>query len=115
MDVVRLLRLEIREFREKVAPILVPFLYGPDYYGYVHKRISIGASCQRNILVRVVDESLYLWRFLEIHAAACFYTNRKEEGAKTYKDLMDAILKHPQYFTPDEVNKINSNAQFFMA
>jgi hypothetical protein len=47
------------EFREKVAPILVPFLYGPDYYGYVHKRISIGASCQRNILVRVVDESLY--------------------------------------------------------
>jgi len=62
-----------------------------------------------------VDESLYLWRFLEIHAAACFYTNRKEEGAKTYKDLMDAILKHPQYFTPDEVNKINSNAQFFMA
>jgi hypothetical protein len=62
-----------------------------------------------------VDESLYLWRFLEIHAAACFYTNRKEEGAKTYKDLMDAIGKYPQYFTPDEINKINSNAQFFMS
>ena len=62
-----------------------------------------------------VDESLYLWRFLEIHSASCFYTNRKEEGAKTYKELMDAIVKYPQYFTPDEVNKINSNAQFFMS
>ena len=47
------------EFREKVAPILVGFIYGPDYYGYVHMRISIGASGKRNILVRVVDESLY--------------------------------------------------------
>ncbi len=47
------------EFREKVAPILVGFIYGPDYYGYVHMRISIGASCKRNILVRVVDDSLY--------------------------------------------------------
>ena len=47
------------EFREKVSPILVPFVYGPDYYGYVSMRIPIGASGERNIVVRVVDESLY--------------------------------------------------------
>jgi len=60
-----------------------------------------------------VDESLYAWRFLEIHAASCFYTNRKEEGSKTYKLLLDVINKNPQYFTPDETMKIRSNAQFF--
>ena len=43
------------EFQEKVAPILVPFIYGPDYYGYT----STSDLYQRNILVRVVDESLY--------------------------------------------------------
>ena len=47
------------EFREKVAPILVPFVYGPDYYGYFSERITIGALGERNILVRVVDDSLY--------------------------------------------------------
>ena len=47
------------EFREKVAPILVPFVYGPDYYGYFSERITIGALGERNILVRVVDGSLY--------------------------------------------------------
>ena len=47
------------EFREKVAPILVPFIYGPDYYGYFSGRITIGALGERNILVRVVDDSRY--------------------------------------------------------
>jgi glycosyltransferase involved in cell wall biosynthesis len=61
-----------------------------------------------------VDESLYIWRFLEIHSAACFYTNRKEEGAKTYKELMNVVQRNPQYFTPEEMAKINGNAQFFV-
>ena len=60
-----------------------------------------------------VDESLYVWRFLEVHAAACFYTGRKDEGKIAYKELLDAIKKYPQYFTQEDINKINSNAQFF--
>jgi glycosyltransferase involved in cell wall biosynthesis len=60
-----------------------------------------------------VDESLYVWRFLEVHAAACFYTNRKEEGAQNYRDLMDQINKTPQYFTQEDISKIKSNAHFF--
>jgi hypothetical protein len=51
------------EFQEKVAPILVPFIYGPDYYGYTSTtdfvRLSNGYLRERNILVRVVDESMY--------------------------------------------------------
>ena len=61
-----------------------------------------------------VDESLYAWRFLEVHAAACFYTGRKDEAAATFKELMEIIQKSPQSFTPEDVAKIQSNAQFFM-
>jgi glycosyltransferase involved in cell wall biosynthesis len=60
-----------------------------------------------------VDESLYIWRFLEIHSAACFYTNRLDEGRDTYNKLLDTINKNPQYFTSEDVNKIKANAQFF--
>ena len=60
-----------------------------------------------------VDESLYVWRFLEVHAASCFYTGRKQEGSDAYKELLEAIKKYPQYFTQEDINKINSNAQFF--
>jgi glycosyltransferase involved in cell wall biosynthesis len=60
-----------------------------------------------------VDESLYVWRFLEVHAAACFYTGRKDEGTASYKELMDQINKTPQYFTQEDVMKIQSNSHFF--
>jgi glycosyltransferase involved in cell wall biosynthesis len=60
-----------------------------------------------------VDESLYVWRFLEIHAAACFYTNRKDEGKKVYQELLRTIQTSPQYFTPEDIAKIQQNAQFF--
>ena len=60
-----------------------------------------------------VDESLYVWRFLEVHAAACFYTGRKDEGAATYTELLAQINKTPQYFTQEDIMKIQSNAQFF--
>lgn len=60
-----------------------------------------------------VDESLYVWRFLEVHAAACFYTGRKEEAAQNYRELQDTMRKFPQYFTPDDIVKINSNSGFF--
>ena len=60
-----------------------------------------------------VDESLYIWRFLEVHAAACFYTGRKEEATQNYRELQDVVRKSPQYFTPDDIAKINSNSGFF--
>jgi hypothetical protein len=60
-----------------------------------------------------VDESLYSWRFLEVHSAACFYTGRKDEAKATYNELLDIIKRNPQSFSPDDLNKINSNAVFF--
>jgi hypothetical protein len=60
-----------------------------------------------------VDESLYVWRFLEVHAAACFYLNRKDEGRKAFQDLLKMISTSPQYFTQEDINKIQQNAPFF--
>ena len=60
-----------------------------------------------------VDESLYIWRFLEVHAAACFYTGRKEEATQNYRELQKVMRESPQYFTPDDIAKINSNSGFF--
>jgi hypothetical protein len=60
-----------------------------------------------------VDESLYIWRFLEVHAAACFYTNKKDEGKKVYQELIQKTTTNPQYFTPEDISKIQQNAPFF--
>jgi glycosyltransferase involved in cell wall biosynthesis len=60
-----------------------------------------------------VDESLYNWRFLEVHAAASIYCGKKEEARQTFNQLLDVLRKNPQWFNADEVQKINMNAQFF--
>jgi len=60
-----------------------------------------------------VDETLYVWKFLECHAAACFYTGRRDEAKQTYFEMVKLSKEQPQYFTPDDLQKIQMNAQFF--
>ena len=60
-----------------------------------------------------LDQSLYDWKLLESHAAACIYTNRKEEGKAAYEEIIAVLRKNPYLFSPDEVQKIQANAQFF--
>lgn len=60
-----------------------------------------------------VDNILYKWKFLETHAASAFYMNKKDEAKVTYDKLLEIVKSEPNAFTPDELNKIMSNAQFF--
>jgi glycosyltransferase involved in cell wall biosynthesis len=60
-----------------------------------------------------VDESLYVWKFAESHAAACFYTGRMDEAKSTYQEILNLTKTHPQNFTPEDLMKIQSNGQFF--
>lgn len=60
-----------------------------------------------------VDEATYVWKFAEAHAAASFYTGRMDEAKQTYQEIVNLTKKHPQYFTPDDLNKIQMNGQFF--
>jgi len=61
-----------------------------------------------------VDESLYIWKFLEVHSAACFYTGRKDEAKQTFQEMVKISKESPQYFTPGDIQKMNQNSQFFM-
>ena len=60
-----------------------------------------------------VDEALYIWKFAESHAAACFYTGRMEEAKATFNDIVNISKTQPKYFTQEDLNKLATNAQFF--
>lgn len=60
-----------------------------------------------------VEESLYTWKFAEVHAAACFYTGRKDEAKKVYEQMVELTKTNPGAFSQDDLNKINTNSQFF--
>jgi tetratricopeptide (TPR) repeat protein len=60
-----------------------------------------------------VDESLYIWKFAEAHAATCFYTGRADEAKKVYGEILKAVKSNPTAFTPEDLQKIEMNGQFF--
>jgi hypothetical protein len=51
------------EFHDKVGHILVPFVWGPDRFGYEQKtefiKLPNGTLHERNIMVRITDLSQY--------------------------------------------------------
>lgn len=63
-----------------------------------------------------IDQTVYTWRFLELHANSCFYANRKDEATKYYKKLYEVYSnpKNSMYFTQDDKKRIESNKNFFM-
>lgn len=60
-----------------------------------------------------VDEALYIWKFAEAHAAACFYTGRMDEAKSTFNEIVNISKTTPQYFTQEDMAKLQANAQFF--
>jgi glycosyltransferase involved in cell wall biosynthesis len=60
-----------------------------------------------------VDEALYIWKILEVHAAASFYTGRRDEAKQTFQEMVEISRQQPQYFTQDDLQKIQMNSQFF--
>jgi len=61
-----------------------------------------------------VDEATYVWKFAEAHAAAAFYTGRMDEAKQTYQEIVNLTKTHPQFFSTDDLNKIQMNGQFFL-
>jgi hypothetical protein len=63
--------------------------------------------------VLFVDEALYEWKFLEAHAASCFYCGKNDEARHTYQEILNVLKLKPQYFTQEDIIKIQQNGQFF--
>jgi glycosyltransferase involved in cell wall biosynthesis len=61
-----------------------------------------------------VDEALYVWKFAEAHAAASFYTGRMDEAKANYQEVVNLSKSHPHTFTPEDMKKLEMNAQFFI-
>ena len=60
-----------------------------------------------------VDEATYIWKIAEAHSASCYYTGRMDEARSTYLDIVSATKTHPHCFTPEDLQKIQMNGQFF--
>jgi glycosyltransferase involved in cell wall biosynthesis len=61
-----------------------------------------------------VDETLYEWKFLEIHCAACFYCGKTEESRSGFNEILNILKNKPQYFTEEDRKKIENNKKFFL-
>lgn len=60
-----------------------------------------------------IDESLYLWRFAESHAACCYYTQRYDEGLKTMNEIKNIMKNEPRYFNERDIKMIEHNMSLF--
>ena len=60
-----------------------------------------------------VDEMTYNWKFLEAHAASSFYCGKKEEAKACYGEIVQLTKTNPNYFTHEDLQKIQMNGQFF--
>lgn len=58
-----------------------------------------------------LDESLYLWKFLEGHITSCFYTKRLDEAKECFEELMSIMKAMPERFTDEDMNRIMMNRQ----
>jgi glycosyltransferase involved in cell wall biosynthesis len=102
---------------EPIKAIIDHYLsVGEWHHAYLYSKFAKVNFHQKNPYPQrllFVDESLYIWKILEVHAAACFYTGRKDEAKQTFLEMVEISKQQPQYFTPDDMQKIQMNAQFF--
>jgi glycosyltransferase involved in cell wall biosynthesis len=60
-----------------------------------------------------VDESIYVWKILEVHSAACYYTGRIEEAKENFKEILALTKTNPGIFSQEDLQKIEQNQRFF--
>jgi glycosyltransferase involved in cell wall biosynthesis len=61
-----------------------------------------------------LDNQLYDYEMLELHAMSCFWTKRTEEGALAYwtmRQQLDSLGK--EYLSEEQWNKVYANEQYF--
>jgi glycosyltransferase involved in cell wall biosynthesis len=92
------------------------FLMGEWNLAYIYTKFCLENFHMKNPYPKrllFIDESLYKWRFLELHSAACFYTGKIDEAKGVYTQLNKIVADTPELFSPEDLNKIRSNGQFF--
>ena len=102
---------------ESIKVIIDHYLMMQDWHmAYLYSKFAKTTFHGRNpypTRLLFVDEATYVWKFAEAHAAASFYTGRMDEAKQTYQEIVNLTKTHPQYFTAEDLNKIQMNGQFF--
>ena len=102
---------------ESIKVIIDYYLQMGDWnMGYLYTKFAKSVFHGRNpypTRLLFVDEAIYVWKIAEAHSAACFYTNRLDEARSTYNEIVALTKTHTQYFTQEDLQKIEMNGQFF--
>ena len=79
---------------------------------YLYSKMAVATFHKMNPYpqrILFVDTTFYEWKTLELHASSCFYVGKLEEAKYTFNELLALVRTKPQYFTPEDVQRINTN------
>lgn len=99
---------------EHLMPIILYYQSEKDWdsaYIYSSHAVALCGKMPKNSSLFIsVDD--YMWKCYELHALACWYTGRKEDGTKWFRKLWKCVEKGivPQ----QEVNRIRENKKYFI-
>lgn len=93
------------EYYQQMGDWNMAYLYSKFSYTTYHKNNPYPKR------VLFVDNTLYDWRFCEMYANSCFYTNRKTEAKKLHNELLEITKNMP--LSPEEKSRISDNTAFF--
>jgi len=62
--------------------------------------------------VLFLDQNVYDWKIADVHSVSCFYTNRKDDAQKVFRQVLKKLHKN-EIPSPD-AERISNNKKFFL-
>ena len=100
---------------EHLIPIILYYQSIKDYdtaYIYSSHAMKFAGKSPSPKSVLFVDLPLYLWKIYDLHTISCWYSNRKDESAQTYKKLWKQVERG--LVTGQDLERIKDNKKFFL-
>lgn len=99
---------------EHLIPVILHFQSKKDFersYVYSSHAMKVAGKSPFPQASLFIDPSIYDWRIFDIHSLNCYYTNRKPEAIKSYRNLQAAIKKG--VVPVSEIERIKNNEKWF--
>lgn len=103
---------------EAIFQIIDHYMSQNDFnIAYIFSKFAVNAFHGKNPFpsrILFINPPLYNWRFLDVHCICSLNSGHREEASVYYQQLIDLTKQHPDYFTKEDLNKIEMNRQFFI-
>ena len=83
------------------------------YSSFAHEKFHNNTPYPDRLLF--VDESLYTWRFLELHLNSLFYLKKIDEAQEMARELLGIVQKNPGAFKDEDKKRISNNTSRIMS